>query len=1006
MKKLYLCLITCMPMIIYGQNQQINNSNFELWQNLGQNTEKPNDWNSFMNASGSFAGFAAQQIRRSTVTRPGSTGQYSAVIWSRNALGTNANGNMTTGRINMGSTTPSSSSNYNYTQRSNSTFYETMTDLPDSIICWVKFKPVNVSGTDSARMRAVVHGDYDFRDPSDAGSQAQIVRHATRNFRGPHNQWQRLSVPFIASGPATTPYYILVTFTTNKTPGGGSYNDSLWIDDVSLVYNPTLATGVINPTTYYVTPTAGTAISVPFTATGTYNPGNVFTAQLSDASGSFANPIVLGTLTGTTSGTINGIIPAGTPTGTGYRVRVVSSNYPVTGSNNGTNLTINLVTTSIAPASAQTIEAGVNGTALTVAESVIPSSREWKYSTISGGPYTSFVPAQTGSSYVPNFSTAGAYYVVCESSYPGLTAISNEVLINVVDNTITPASPQSILIGVNGTTLTVSETPAGTSREWKYSTTSGGPYNSFVPAQTGTTYTPNFSSAGTYYVVCQSVINGITVTSNEVVISVNNLTLSTGTISGSPFEFSASAPNASVSVPYTVGGTGSFNVGNVFTAQLSDAFGSFASPVNIGSITSTNSGVISATIPSSTPAGTGYRIRVVASSPAILGSDNGSNLVVDQFNNSITPPGPQTFVFSGSGTTLTVNESQNTIAREWRYASTPGGPYSSFVPAQTGVQYTPSFPSVGTYYVVCASTNQYNDEVISNEVICNVTNSITLTTTTVTGAPFYVSPSANVTGTVSFTTDVIYGTGNVFTAELSDLNGSFATPVSIGSLSGTASGTINITIPNNTPSGNAYRIRVVSSNPPLTGTPNTSNLSVVNFEVNASPTDTQNIVVNTPGTMITATSSHPGVSYEWKYKTFPTNPWSSFSPSETSSSYTPLFTNTGGFYVACMVVNTWNDTLYTDQTVILVSNSPGSVEEHGLSQVFGYFQQDQLVINLSSLALQPLQITLFNMAGQQLAMHQTLGGTIFNFPVMLPAGIYHLRIDATEGIRNLKIIKQ
>lgn len=1004
MKKLYFSLFVIIPLFSWSQPQQINNSNFELWQNVGSNTEKPNDWNSFMNASGTFSGFAAQQIRRSTVVRPGTSGQYSAVIWSRNAAGTNANGNMTTGRINMGSTTPSSSSNYNYTQRSNATFYETMTAFPDSFVCWVKFKPVNVSGNDSARVRAVVHGDYDFRDPSDAGSLAQIVSHATRNFRGPHNQWQRLSIPFIQTGPATTPYYILVTFTTNKNPGGGSYNDSLWIDDVSLIYNPTLTTGAINPTTYFVTATAGTNISIPFTATGTYNPGNVFTAQLSDASGSFASPVVLGTLSGTTSGIINGTIPAGTPSGTGYRVRVVSSNYPVTGTDNGTNISINLVATSIAPGTAQTIEAGVNGTVINVTESVAPTSREWKYSTTSGGPYNSFVPLQNGLSYVPNFSSAGTYYVICESSYPGLSAISNEVLINVVDNVVNPASPQSLLIGVNGTTLTVTETPAGTSREWKYATTSGGPYNSFVPSQTGTSYTPNFAAAGTYYVVCQSIISGVTVTSNEVIITADNLTLTTGTITGSPFEFSASAPDASVMVPYTIGGTGTFNAGNIFTAQLSDANGSFASPINIGSIASTSSGTISATIPASTPAGTGYRIRVVASSPAIPGSDNGTDLVVDQYHNSITPPGVQTFVFTGTGTTLTVNESQNSISREWRYSTTSGGPYVSFAPTQTGTQYTPSFPAVGTYYVVCASTNQYNDEVISNEVICNATNSITLTTTTVTGAPFYVSPSANVTGTVSFTTDVIYGAGNVFTAELSDLNGNFASPVIIGSQPGTTSGTIDITIPNNTPSGNGYRIRVVSSDPPIIGTPNTSNLSVIDFEVTASPTQTQNIAVNTPGTPITATSTHPGVSYEWVYKTFPTNPWSAFSPAETASTYTPFFANAGGYYVACMVVNTWSDTLYTDETIIMVSNN-ASLEQQGLENITGYFQHDQLILNLTSLLAQPIKIALFNMAGQQLAFHQLQGGSILNLPVVLPSGIYHIRIETNEGSKNLRMVK-
>lgn len=82
------------------------------------------------------------------------------------------------------------------------------------------------------------------------------------------------------------------------------------------------------------------ALSVPFSATGSYNTGNVFTAQLSNASGSFASPQVIGTLNGTTSGVISATVPASTPAGTGYRIRVVSSSPAVTGSDNGTNIQI------------------------------------------------------------------------------------------------------------------------------------------------------------------------------------------------------------------------------------------------------------------------------------------------------------------------------------------------------------------------------------------------------------------------------------------------------------------------------------------------------------------------------------------------------------------------------------------------------------------------------------------------------------------------------------------
>ncbi|MDP3358523.1 MAG: GEVED domain-containing protein [Lutibacter sp.] len=101
----------------------------------------------------------------------------------------------------------------------------------------------------------------------------------------------------------------------------------------------TITTGTISPTSYC----AGATVSVPYTITGTYNAGNVFTAQLSDAVGSFAAPVNIGTLTSTVAGSISGTIPIGTATGTGYRIRVVSSNPAVTGSINGSNITINAI---------------------------------------------------------------------------------------------------------------------------------------------------------------------------------------------------------------------------------------------------------------------------------------------------------------------------------------------------------------------------------------------------------------------------------------------------------------------------------------------------------------------------------------------------------------------------------------------------------------------------------------------------------------------------------------
>lgn len=87
--------------------------------------------------------------------------------------------------------------------------------------------------------------------------------------------------------------------------------------------------------------------TIAFSATGTFNAGNTFTVQLSDASGSFASPTTIGTLSGATaegvdpSSTINITIPAATNTGAGYQIRIISSNPGITsGNSTGTSITL------------------------------------------------------------------------------------------------------------------------------------------------------------------------------------------------------------------------------------------------------------------------------------------------------------------------------------------------------------------------------------------------------------------------------------------------------------------------------------------------------------------------------------------------------------------------------------------------------------------------------------------------------------------------------------------
>ncbi|MBL7947242.1 MAG: hypothetical protein JNN32_14350 [Flavobacteriales bacterium] len=111
------------------------------------------------------------------------------------------------------------------------------------------------------------------------------------------------------------------------------------VDDVVIsaaAASSSITTGTIAPLMFC----QGAAVNVPFTVAGEFAPTNVFTAQLSDPSGSFSAAVALGTLPGSTAGVINAVLPANTPAGAGYRIRVVGSDPAIEGSANTANITV------------------------------------------------------------------------------------------------------------------------------------------------------------------------------------------------------------------------------------------------------------------------------------------------------------------------------------------------------------------------------------------------------------------------------------------------------------------------------------------------------------------------------------------------------------------------------------------------------------------------------------------------------------------------------------------
>ncbi len=111
----------------------------------------------------------------------------------------------------------------------------------------------------------------------------------------------------------------------------------------------------------------------------------------------------------------------------------------------------------------------------------------------------------------------------------------------------------------------------------------------------------------------------------------------------------------------------------------------------------------------------------------------------------------------------------------------------------------------------------------ADNITLGATAANSITTGVIAGSPFCGCNTIN----VPFTSVGTYSAGNTYTAELSDASGNFGAAVAIGTLSSTANfGIISCTIPCNTIAGNGYLIRVVSSNPVITGSSNGVNISI------------------------------------------------------------------------------------------------------------------------------------------------------------------------------------
>lgn len=240
----------CVALLCGGLAQaqyQLTNPGFENWDGTSV-TARPLGWSSFPQADGTYASLAstAQHYHRNG-GRPGTAGSSFVTVWTRSVMGVKANGNMTTGQIHAGAMSASSTSNYNYTHR-NTTYCHPFSGTPDSMYVWVSFYASSSSSTGA--VRAYIHGDNDFRDANDVNDgtlyRGKAVAQFTRTTSSSTTRnWVQQRVPFVYDGFSSV-NYILMSMTTNVTPGGGAAQDSLSVDDIEFIYSAWLDNISIN----------------------------------------------------------------------------------------------------------------------------------------------------------------------------------------------------------------------------------------------------------------------------------------------------------------------------------------------------------------------------------------------------------------------------------------------------------------------------------------------------------------------------------------------------------------------------------------------------------------------------------------------------------------------------------------------------------------------------------------------------------------------------------------
>lgn len=214
---------------------------------------------------------------------------------------------------------------------------------------------------------------------------------------------------------------------------------------------------------------SGDSVQVTFNSIGTFNAGNTYSLELSDAAGSFSVPVTIGSVSSqANNGTIHGFVPAGTFDAS-YRLRIRSSSPAVNGLDT-TNLVVNPgieITASVfqptCPDSTGAIELTIIGGSGTLQYDWSNLETTANLDSLSAGTYSVIVSDFAGCSADSSFQiTAIPVFNVTQTIGNVSCHSGND---GEIDITVTGATaPYNISWtgnGINQTGLTASSLPAG-----------------------------------------------------------------------------------------------------------------------------------------------------------------------------------------------------------------------------------------------------------------------------------------------------------------------------------------------------------------------------------------------------------------------------------------------------------------------------------------------------------------------------------------------------------------